>query len=116
MCYVIRLHNSATGRIEELHPVIPGTVSMYVCGPTVYDVPHIGHGRFVLVFDILRRYLQHLGLTVVHVSNITDVDDKILKRAAEEGREPWEVAATYEGVWWDTLEALDVLRPNRARA
>ncbi len=112
MSYVIRLHNSATGRIEELHPVIPGTVSMYVCGPTVYDVPHIGHGRFVLVFDILRRYLQHLGLTVVHVSNITDVDDKILKRAAEEGREPWEVAATYEGVWWDTLEALDVLRPN----
>ena len=109
---MIRLHNSATARIEELHPVVPGTVTMYVCGPTVYDVPHIGHGRFVLVFDILRRYLEHLGLAVVHVSNITDVDDKILKRAAEEGREPWDVAATYEGVWWDTLEALNVLRPT----
>ena len=109
---MVRLHNSATGQIEELNPVKRGTVSMYVCGPTVYDVPHIGHGRFVLVFDILRRYLEHLGLTVVHVSNITDVDDKILARAESEGRDPSEVSEEYERIWWDTLRDLNVLRPT----
>ncbi len=109
---MVHLHNSATGQIEELKPIEAGTVSMYVCGPTVYDVPHIGHGRFVLVFDILRRYLEHRGLSVVHVSNITDVDDKILARAASEGREPLEVSRQFEDLWWETLRSLNVLRPT----
>ncbi len=85
---------------------------MYVCGPTVYDVPHIGHGRFVLVFDILRRYLEHQGYKVVHVSNITDIDDKILTRAVRENLQPSEIASKYEAVWWETLEMLNVLRPT----
>ena len=59
---------------------------MYVCGPTVYDLPHIGHGRYNLVFDVLRRYLLFCGLAVRYVSNITDVDDNIIKRANEQGR------------------------------
>ena len=74
---------------------------MYVCGPTVYGPPHLGHGRFSLVFDVLRRYLEWTGLEVTYVSNITDIDDNIIKRANEEGRDPAEVAAEYEAVWYD---------------
>src|SRR4051794_23573493 len=85
---------------------------MYVCGPTVYDVPHIGHGRNVLVYDVLRRYLEWSGLSVRHVSNITDIDDNIIKRGVEEGRPPDEVAKHYEAAWFDALDGLGVLRPT----
>lgn len=85
---------------------------MYVCGPTVYDVPHLGHGRFSLVFDVLRRYLQFSGLEVRYVSNITDVDDKILARAETESRSPEAVAEEFEAVWWSAMDALDVERPD----
>ena len=87
---------------------------MYVCGPTVYDVPHLGHGRFVLVFDVLRRYLEWCGNRVVYVSNITDIDDQIIKRADEQGRSAAEVAAQYEEVWWDVVDRLGVSRPTHA--
>ena len=85
---------------------------MYVCGPTVYDLPHIGHGRFTLTFDVLRRYLLFGGLAVRYVSNITDVDDNIIKRASAEGRTEGEVALEYEARWWEAMDALGVLRPN----
>jgi cysteinyl-tRNA synthetase len=89
-----------------------GEVSMYVCGPTVYDLPHIGHGRYNLVFDVLRRYLLFCGLAVRYVSNITDVDDNIIKRANEQGRTEPEVAAEFEARWWEAMDALGVLRPD----
>ena len=85
---------------------------MYVCGPTVYDLPHIGHGRYNLVFDVLRRYLLFSGLAVRYVSNITDVDDNIIKRANEQGRTEPEVAAEFEARWWEAMDALGVLRPD----
>ena len=85
---------------------------MYVCGPTVYDVPHLGHGRFALVFDVLRRYLEFRGLDVHYVSNITDIDDHIITRATAEGRTEGQVAAEYEEVWWKAMDALGVLRPS----
>ncbi len=85
---------------------------MYVCGPTVYDAPHIGHGRASLVFDVLRRYLLFIGLQVTYVSNVTDIEDKIIERAAERGIEPAELTAVYEAAWWDTMDALGVLRPD----
>lgn len=85
---------------------------MYVCGPTVYGPPHLGHGRFALVFDVLRRYLEFTGLEVVYVSNITDVDDKILERAATTGSTPEEVAAHYEEVWWSAMDRIGVARPT----
>ena len=85
---------------------------MYVCGPTVYDLPHIGHGRYNLVFDVLRRYLLFCGLAVRYVSNITDVDDNIIKRANEQGRTEPEVAAEFEARWWEAMDALGVLRPD----
>jgi len=85
---------------------------MYVCGPTVYDLPHLGHGRYSLVFDVLRRYLAFTGLDVRYVSNITDVDDNIIKRATTEQRTEPEVAAEYEARWWEAMDALGVLRPT----
>jgi len=109
---VLRLHDTALGRVVPLETREPGKVTMYVCGPTVYDVPHLGHGRNVLVYDVLRRYLEWSGLVVEHVSNVTDVDDNIINRAREEGRSPEQVVATYEAAWWDALDRLGVLRPT----
>jgi cysteinyl-tRNA synthetase len=109
---VLRLHDTATRETRPFEPRVPGRVGMYVCGPTVYDVPHIGHGRFVLVFDVLRRYLEFLGLEVRCVSNVTDIDDKIIARARTEGRSATEVADEYEAVWWDAVDRLGVKRPT----
>jgi cysteinyl-tRNA synthetase len=85
---------------------------MYVCGPTVSGEPHLGHGRFTVTWDVLRRYLTWAGLDVRFVSNVTDIEDKILARAATEGRSPEEVARHYEDLWWRTLDRLGVLRPT----
>jgi len=79
---------------------------MYVCGPTVYDLPHIGHGRANLTFDVLRRYLSFVGVRVHHVANVTDVDDNIIKRANELGRTEADVAGEFEATWWDSMQAL----------
>jgi cysteinyl-tRNA synthetase len=109
---VLELHDTATGRVAPLEVRTPGQVAMYVCGPTVYDEPHLGHGRFALVFDVLRRYLIFNGFEVTYVSNVTDIDDKIIERAAESGVGEPELAATYEEVWWKAMDALGVLRPD----
>ncbi len=109
---MLRLHDTATGTVRPLEQRQPGVVTMYVCGLTVYDVPHIGHGRAALVFDVLRRYLEFSGVRVDHVSNVTDIDDKIIDRAAVERRSPEEVALQYEEVWWDAVDSLGVLRPT----
>jgi cysteinyl-tRNA synthetase len=85
---------------------------MYICGPTVYDLPHLGHGRFTLVFDVLRRYLIFSGLDVTYVSNITDIDDKIIARAAAESRSEGEVCEEYEARWWEAMDELGVMRPD----
>ncbi len=109
---MLRLHDTATGTVRPLELRTEGEVSMYVCGPTVYDLPHIGHGRYNLVFDVLRRYLLFCGLAVHYVSNITDVDDNIIRRANEQGRTEPEVAAEFEARWWEAMDALGVLRPD----
>jgi cysteinyl-tRNA synthetase len=90
----------------------PGSVSLYVCGPTVYDEPHIGHGRFAIVFDVVRRYLEWSGLTVRYVSNVTDVEDKIIARAAESGTTEPELAQRSEAAWWEAMDRLGVRRPD----
>jgi len=109
---VLRLHDTATGTVRPLELRDPGHVSMYVCGPTVYDLPHLGHGRYALVFDVLRRHLVFCGLDVRYVSNVTDVDDNIIKRAAEQGRTEPEVAVEFEAEWWAAMDALGNLRPT----
>src|SRR5690242_10014779 len=85
---------------------------MYVCGPTVYAPPHLGHGRFSLVFDVLRRYLEWCGNEVTYVSNITDIDDNIIKRANEEGRDTEQVTVENERVWYEAMDAIGVKRPT----
>ncbi|MGH9283251.1 MAG: class I tRNA ligase family protein, partial [Acidimicrobiales bacterium] len=109
---MLRLHHTAFGAVRELELRDPGKVSIYVCGPTVYGPPHIGHGRSMLVYDVLRRYLEFSGLEVRLVSNITDIDDKIIARAIEEGRSSEEVATEFEKAWYDAVDALGVQRPH----
>ncbi len=85
---------------------------MYVCGPTVYDLPHLGHGRFTLVWDVARRWFTFRGLDVHFVSNITDIDDNIIARAEREGRTETAVATCFEAHWWEAMDRIGVARPN----
>ena len=90
----------------------PGKLGMYLCGPTVYGPPHLGHGRATLVYDVLRRYLEWRGIEVRLVSNITDIDDKIIDRANRENR-PWQdITHKCESVWFDAMGRLGVQRPT----
>src|SRR5207245_8995874 len=89
-----------------------GRISLYVCGPTVYGVPHVGHARSTLSFDAIRRALVRRGFEVTHVSNITDVDDKIINKARAEGSTEPEVAARYEAIHWSQLDRLGIKRPH----
>ncbi|MFA6635974.1 MAG: cysteine--tRNA ligase [Candidatus Omnitrophota bacterium] len=82
----LKLYNTLTRTKENFEPLLPGRVSMYVCGPTVYDVPHIGHARSAYVFDVARKYFRYKGYDVVFVRNVTDIDDKIIARAADDLR------------------------------
>ena len=108
---MIRLFDSVHGEVRELTLRDPGRVSMYVCGPTVDNLPHLGHGRFTLVWDVARRWFTFQGLEVHYVSNITDIDDKIINRARLEGATEAAVARTYEDQWWAAMDALGVARP-----
>ena len=96
----------------EFVPREPGKVSMYVCGPTVYDVPHVGHGRTAVAYDAIRRYLEWRGLEVTYVRNVTDVEDKIIARAAREGTTESEIAQRYELLEREPLERVGVLAPD----
>src|SRR6476659_7457175 len=109
---MLRLFDTARGDVFPLERREPGKVSMYVCGPTVYGPPHLGHGRFSLVFDILRRYLEWSGYEVNYVSNITDVDDNIINRANREGRTSEEIAVACEAIWYEGMDGIGVKRPT----
>jgi cysteinyl-tRNA synthetase len=98
--------------MAPLEPRDQGRLSVYLCGPTVSGSPHVGHGRTNVIWDTLRRYLTWSGVQVRFVSNVTDIEDKIIARAAEEKSSTEEVAARYEALWWDTMEALNVQRPD----
>ena len=109
----LKLFDTARGEVVAVEFRDAGKFSMYVCGPTVYDYPHIGHGRAMLVYDVLRRYLESRGVEVHHVSNITDIDDKIIARANEAGRTTEDLVAQYEAEWYAACDALNVLRPHQ---
>jgi cysteinyl-tRNA synthetase len=109
---MLHLFDTAKGGVVPLSPRDPGKVSMYVCGPTVYGPPHLGHGRFSLVFDVLRRYLVWSGYDVTYVSNITDIDDRIIERAQREDRDWREITERCEAVWYRAMDAIGVLRPD----
>jgi cysteinyl-tRNA synthetase len=109
---VIRVHDTLSRGKVEVVPREPGRLSIYVCGPTVYEVPHVGHGRAAVVFDVMRRYLEWRGFGVTFVSNVTDVEDKIIRRAEREGVSESEIAQRYEAAYWDVMDRLGVRRPD----
>jgi cysteinyl-tRNA synthetase len=108
----IRVYNTLTRRKEEFEPREPGKVAMYVCGPTVYNHIHIGNGRTFLTFDVIRRYLVWRGFDVRFVQNITDVDDKIINRAKEEGIPAADVARTYTHAFRKAMDDFAIERPT----
>ena len=111
------IYNSKTHKKEEFIPLEPNRVRMYVCGPTVYDQIHIGNARTFLSFDIIRRYLQYKGFAVVFAQNLTDVDDKIINRANEQGISADELAKTYSCAFIEQMHRFGILDPDiRPRA
>ncbi|MDQ0378798.1 cysteine--tRNA ligase [Amycolatopsis thermophila] len=110
----LHLYDTATRNVREFHPARSGTASMYVCGATVQGIPHIGHVRGALNYDVLRRWLIHSGLDVRFVRNVTDIDDKILAKAADAGRPWWEWAATHERAFEEAYAVLGCLPPSIA--
>ena len=109
---MIRLYDTLTGDVRPLAQREPGKVSLYACGPTVYDHPHLGHARQAMTYDIIRRYLEWRGVDVVHVANVTDIDDNIINRATREGLTEPEVAKEWERVYVEAMHALDILDPH----
>ena len=108
----IKFYNSLSNQIEEFHPQKEGEISMYVCGPTVYNYPHIGNMRPVVVFDTLRRFLTYIGYKVTYVSNFTDVDDKIIKEAKKQNKTEKELTEFYINEFKKTTEAIGSQIPN----
>jgi cysteinyl-tRNA synthetase len=104
----MKLHNTLTGTKDLLTPLEPGKIRMYVCGVTVYDYCHIGHARSALIFDVLRRYLESTGFTVEFVKNFTDVDDKIIKRANEQGLPYEAITEKYIVAYREDMERLGI--------
>ena len=109
----VRLYDTRARAKVDLEPRDTGRLSIYVCGPTVYDVPHIGHGRTVLVYDVIRRYLRWRGFDVTFVSNVTDIEDKIIARAQETGATEPQLARRFEAAYWGQVDRLGVERPDR---
>ncbi len=108
----MQVYNTLTRKKEEFVPIRPGKVSMYACGITAYDLSHIGHARSAVVFDVISRFLRFLNYNVTFVRNFTDVDDKIIKRANEEGLTSKEVAEKYIAAFHEDMDKLNVLRAD----
>lgn len=119
---MLKVYNTKTRRKEEFIPLVQGHVGMYVCGPTVYGPPHLGHAKSYINFDIVHRYLKFLGYKVKYVQNITDVghlvgdgdegEDKIAKQAKLEQLDPYQIAYKYECEYFDAMDKLNILRPS----
>ncbi|ROQ90688.1 cysteine--tRNA ligase [Desulfosoma caldarium] len=106
------VYNTLTKKKEPFVPLEAGVVKLYVCGVTVYDLCHVGHARSAIVFDVIYRYLKSRGYRVTYVRNFTDIDDKIIKRAQEEGTDYRTIADRYIAAFYEDMDALDVLRPD----
>jgi len=109
---MLKIHNSLTGEKEEFKPLRPNEVRMYVCGMTVYDYIHIGHARMLTVFDLVQRYLRSRGYKVTYVRNITDIDDKIIQRAAEQGEDWREFAQRFAAAMQEDCLTLGLQTPD----
>jgi cysteinyl-tRNA synthetase len=108
----LKIYNTRTRSLEVFKPLNGNRVFMFVCGPTVYDYSHIGHARVFVFFDVVARWLRRLGYSLFYIVNITDVDDKIVGRAAEEGVHPLDLARKYERYFLEDMASLNVVSPN----
>lgn len=106
---MIRIYNTLTQQKEDLKTIEEGKIRMYVCGPTVYNYIHIGNARPVVVFDTVRRFLEYKGYKVNFVTNFTDVDDKIIKKANEEGVSTTEISERYIAAFMEDTKGLNIL-------
>ena len=102
---VIRLYDTLTGDVRALAQRDEGKISLYACGPTVDDHPHLGHARQAMTYDVMRRYFEWQGLEVHHAANVTDIDDNIINRANREGSTEPEVAAEWKAVYDEAIKA-----------
>jgi cysteinyl-tRNA synthetase len=109
---VLRLYDTQQRAKVEFVPRRAGHVAMYVCGPTPYDTPHLGHGRQAVVFDTVRRLLRFRGYDVIYASNVTDIEDKIIERSHARGISEAELVKIYEADYWNQMDRLNVLRPD----
>ena len=109
---MLKLFNTYSDKIEEFEPINGKKVNMYVCGPTVYDNPHLGHARCYITWDVVYRYLKFLGYDVTYCRNVTDVDDKILAKSEKEGISPDEVAKKYYDVFSESMKKLGNSKPD----
>ena len=112
MAAPFRIYNTLSRRVEDFEPVRPGHVGLYVCGMTVYDRAHVGHARAFVVFDTFVRYLRHRGWDVTFVRNFTDVDDKIIQRAAERDMDPMALSRENIAAYHEDVDALGLIRPD----
>lgn len=109
---MLKIHNTLSNKIEEFKPIEDGKVKMYVCGPTVYDYPHLGHARCYITWDVVYRYLKFIGYDVTYCRNVTDVDDKILKKADELNCSSDDIAKKYYDIFSESMRALNNLNPD----
>jgi cysteinyl-tRNA synthetase len=103
---MLKVTNTLTGKKETFEPLTSGQIKMYVCGPTVYDDIHIGNARSAVNFDTIRKYLIYSGFSVKYVMNITDIDDKIIKKAIDEKKDFHEIAGTYTQAYLEVMKKL----------
>ncbi|HMS41864.1 MAG TPA: class I tRNA ligase family protein, partial [Pyrinomonadaceae bacterium] len=111
---MLRFHNNLSGKVENFQPLETGKVKMYVCGPTVWNFAHIGNFRSFTFGDILRRYLKYKGYNVLHVMNLTDVDDRIINEAAKQNISINEMTAPFIVAFWEDIDSLNIERPEVA--
>src|SRR6056297_3507360 len=105
---MIKVYNTLTGKKEDFETIHPGKVNMYVCGLTVQNYSHIGHIRSAINYDVIRRYLEYRGYDVTYVQNFTDINEKIIARAEEEGLKPLELAEKYTKAYLDDISQLNI--------
>lgn len=108
----LKISNTLSGKKEDFHPLTPGRVLMYACGPTVYDLSHLGHARMALTFDVIQRYLRFVGYDVTFVRNITDIDDKIINRARELNIRPEQLSRRFTYTFWKDMDDLNAAAPD----
>ena len=108
----LRIYNTLSRALEDFSPLEPGHVRMYVCGMTIYDLCHIGHARMMMAFDVVQRWLKASGMRVTYVRNITDIDDKIIKRAVENGETILGLTDRMIAALHQDADALGIQRPD----